>query len=260
MSDAPPAEATPAPAPAAPEAAPAPAPAPAPAAPAAPAEPAPAPEAAPAADYPVVPDQPARDVAARTTWNGEKVEMTQGELDRLAHIGFSYLANQQGGQQPQQPAAEGGEGPDEITQVKTELAGLRQELNASNYESRVQGETRRINEQVDSEMPKHKVLADNPDLQAMARRSILATLSHNPRLSEEQATKQVANELGSALNKTRETWMKGKISDAGAAEAPPGGKSVATPRPTKLTGKDLMLGKVRDQAMARLGQKELINQ
>lgn len=257
MSDAPPAEVTPA---VAPETMPVPATPAEPATPATPAEPAAEPAAQPAGEYPVEPEGGgSQERPYTTTYNGERVDMTEAEFHRLAHMGFEHLAAQRQtqGQQPQAQTPEGD--PDDVGQLRQEIAGLRQELNASTYETRVQGETRRINETVDSEMPKHKVLQDNPALQSMARRNILATLSHNPRLSEEQATKQVASELGSALNAQRETWMKGKISDAGSAEAAPGAPGSSTPGPKKLTGKDLMMGKVRDQALRRLGAKDLIS-
>ena len=256
MSDAPPAEATPAPAPAAEPAPAIPATPATPAEPASPATPAPEPAAQPAGEYPVeTPPAGTEERPYTTTYNGERVDMTEAEFHRLSHMGFEALAAQRQ-TQGQPPAAQEGE-PD-VNTLRQEIAGLRQELNASTYETRVQGETRRINESVDSEMPKHKVLKDNPALQAMARRNILATLSHNPRLSEEQATKPVANELGSALNAQRENWMKGKISDAGSAEASPGAAAAGTPGTKKLTGKDLMMGKVRDSALRRVGAKELI--
>lgn len=257
-----PAEAAPAPAPASAPVAPAPAPEPAaPVVEPTPAvEPAAEPTPAPEGAYPVEPAGEPRTIAAKTTFQGESLDLTQGELDRLAHVGFTYLSQQQA-QQPQPPqGAAPQESPDDVGQLRKEIAGLRQELNQSQYETRVQGETKRINDSVDSEMPKHKVFSENKALQAMARRNILATLSHNPRLTEEQATKQIASELGGALNAQREEWMKGKISDAGAAEAPPGGAGSATPPPHKLTGRDLMMGKVRDQALQRLGAKELITQ
>lgn len=248
----------------APESTPAPAPA-EPAAPAAPVEPAAPATAAPApsGEYPVV-AEPERVVVAKTIWGGESVELTQSELDRLSHVGFSHLQSQQtAATQPAKPAAaapEGAEPPDDMTQMRQELATLRQELNVTTYEGKVRDETKRINEGVDAEMPKHKVLADNPDLQAMARRSILATLSHNPRMSEESATKQVASELGAALNKQRDNWIKGKVGDAEGAEASPGAEGGTTPRPKTLTGKDLQMGRVRDSALRRLGTKELIGQ
>lgn len=238
---------------------PQPAPAPAPESPPAP-EPAPAPEGQQPPIYPV--DEPQREHVAKTIWNGEEVSLTQDELNRLAHVGFSYLSHQQQqSQQPQQPQQQSQPQPeDEMTLLRKELAQVRQELNSTNYNIQLQGETKRINEGVDAEMPKHKVFTDNLELQPIIRQTIMSTLSHNPRMTEEAATKQVMNSFGAAINKNREAWISGKVGDAQNAEVPPGGQPAGTPKPEKLTGSDLMKGRVRDAALRRLGNKEIITQ
>ena len=143
--------------------------------------------------------------------------------------------------------------------LKQEMAGLKQTIQAQSYETRVQNETSRINQSLDAEVMKHEVFKDNKDLADIGRKSALALLNHNPRMTEADAMKQVANDFGKALNSKKEQWIKGKVEDASSAEAGPGGGVSGSPSPTKMSGKDLMLGRVADSAMQRTGAQRLIN-
>ena len=235
--------------------------------------PAPTPEAAPvpAADgtpegggkgtYPVEP-KTAAEVVARSSFQGQGFEMTQSQLDQLVHHGLAAIesqTNQQGTPQAAPQPAAAPEEPDEMAQLKQEMAGLKQTIQSQSYETRVQNETARINQSLDAEVLKHEVFKDNPDLAEVGRKSALALLNHNPRLTEVDAMKSVANDFGKALNSKKEQWIKGKVEDATSAEAGPGGGVSGSPSPTKMTGKDLMLGRVADAAMKRTGAQRLIN-
>jgi len=267
--------------PADPPAGPAPAPtspsAPTPAEPPAAPTPQPAPTPAgeqPSVPYPVEPVTPQRVHAASTTWNGERVDMTQEELDRLAHVGFSYLSQQQQQQiqpQPQQPQPAPtpagqpqpmGEQPSQfdagVLQRVSLLEQGQQAQNTSIYSQRLESETAKLNQAVDTEMGKHRVFTDNPELHAMSRQNIMATLNHNPRLSEAQAAKQIANDMGAAINRQKENWISGKVSDARSAEVPAGGQPAGTPVRQSLNGADLMRGRVAQQAMERTSGRNLI--
>ncbi len=274
-----------------------------------------------------VDDEAQRQVAARVSWNGEEVDLTREELDRLAEAGFSYLQEQRRQQQQPQPQSQPqlypqpqpyypqaqpypqpqlypqpqpyyAQPPQQVQQpaypdgvtgqppapqgyppgypqqypngatgqpqpgidqaLFRELNELRQEISTYQYRQNVNAETERINKTVDTEMPKHRVFSENPQLVGMARRTIMATLSHNPRMTESQAVKLVANDFGKAINAQREAWISGKISDRTSSEVPPGGQPVGTPGPQPMTGADLMRGNVRQAAMARVANVELI--
>ena len=255
MSDAPPTEVQPTPA-----AEPVPAPA---------AEPAAAPAAEPAAapaqkpgDYPVAapPTQEKLTAAARSTYMGQPFDMSQDQLDQIVFAGLSSIEQQKAAQQQQQPAPGAQPAPEDepVTALRGEIAQLRNQMNVGNYEARVQNETSRINQSLDAEIGNHTVFKDNPDLAELGRKSALALLNHNPRMTEAEAMKTVANDFGGALNKKKEQWVQGKMSDAASAEAGPGGEPTASPTEKPLTGKDLMHGRVRDRAMRRVSNKELI--
>lgn len=249
---------TPEPAPASPDPAPA-------ATPASEATPAAAPDGTPAeggkGGYPVESPPTASNVA-RSTFRGQGFDMTQAQLDELVHQGLSAIELAQRGQPAPQAPAQGAptpEEPDEMAQLKQEMAGLKQTIQAQSYETRVQNETGRINQSLDAEVLKHEVFKDNGDLADLGRKSALALLNHNPRMTEADAMKSVANDFGKALNAKKEQWIKGKVEDASSAEAGPGGGVSGSPSPTKMTGKDLMLGRVADSAMKRTGAQRLIN-
>jgi len=247
----------------APEPAPAAEPAAAPAVAAAPAaEPAAAPAAepaaapaAPAGAYPVEEPKGPKGVAS-SHFNGQAFEMTQSQLDQVVHEGLTAL-QQRGQQQPAAPAQPEPGSEEEVTRLRNDLSALQQQVNASSYESRLQNETSRLNQALDAEVLKHEVFKDNPDLSEVGRKSALALLNHNPRMSEVDAMKKVANDFGKALNAKKDQWVRGKMSDAASAEAGPGGEPTASPTSKPLTGNDLMRGKVRDQAMRRLGATQL---
>lgn len=263
MSDAPPTEvqSTPAVEPA-PAAAPAAEPAVAPAV-----EPADAPAAAPAAapaqkagDYPVAaaPAGAKSTPAARSTYMGQSFDMSQDQLDQIVFAGLSSIEQQKAAQQQPAPGAQPPTEDEPVTALRGEVAQLRNQMNAGNYEARVQNETSRINQSLEVEVQNHTVFKDNPDLAELGRKSALALLNHNPRMTEAEAMKSVANDFGGALNKKKEQWVQGKMSDAASAEAGPGGEPTASPTEKPLTGKDLMRGKVRDRAMCRVENKQLI--
>lgn len=243
-------------------------PAPAPAA-----EPTPAPAAEPAAEpaqkageYPVAsaptPAKPAG--VARSVYMGQPFEMSQDQLDQIVFAGLSSIEQQRavGQQQQQQQPLPGSQPPPEdepVTALRNEIAQLRNQVNAGTYEARVQNETSRINQSLDAEVGKHQVFTDNPDLAEVGRKSALALLNVNPRMTEAEAMKSVANDFGSALNKKKDQWVHGKMSDAASAEAGPGGEPTASPAGEKpLTGKDLMHGRVRDRALRRVANTQLI--
>jgi len=225
---------------------------------------APAPEGADAgggkSGYPVESPPTASNVA-RSTFRGQGFDMTQSQLDELVHQGLSAIELQSGGQPaPQAPAqaAPVVEEPDEMAQLKQEMQGLKQTIQAQSYETRVQNETVRINQSLDAEVGRHEVFKDNKDLADLGRKSALALLNHNPRMTEADAMKSVANDFGKALNAKKEQWIKGKVDDATGAELPAGGGVSGSPSPTKMTGKDLRLGRVADAAMRRTGSQRLI--
>lgn len=233
---------------------------------------APAPETTPAAapdgtpadggkgGYPVESPPTATNVAG-STFRGQSFNMTQAQLDELVHQGLSAIEAQSGGQpapQAQAQAAPAPEAPDEMAQLKQEMAGLRQTIQAQSYETRVQNETTRINQSLDAEVGRHEVFKDNKDLANLGRKSALALLNHNPRMTEADAMKSVANDFGKALNAKKEQWIKGKVDDASGAELPAGGTASGSPSPPKMTGKDLRLGRVADAAMKRTGSQRLI--
>lgn len=218
------------------------------------AEPAAAP-ATPAGAYPVV--EPAKAKAAASShFNGQAFEMSQAQLDQVVHEGLTAIQHRASQQPAPQAQPEAGS-EEEVTRLRTDLAALQQQVNASSYESRLQNETSRLNQALDAEVLKHEVFKDNPDLSEVGRKSALALLNHNPRMSEVDAMKKVANDFGKALNAKKDQWVRGKMSDAASAEAGPGGEPTASPTSKPLTGNDLMRGKVRDQAMRRLGATQL---
>jgi hypothetical protein len=187
--------------------------------------------------------------------------MTQAQLDELVYHGLSAIeaqTNQKAGQTP--PAAPPTAPPeeDEVATLKQELNGLKQTIHAQSYEQRVRNETDRINQALDAEVRKHEVFKDNPDLAEVGRKSALALLNHNPRMTEVDAMKSVANDFGKALNAKKEQWIKGKVEDATSAEAGPGGATTGSPSPPKMTGEDLKRGRVADAAMRRTGAQKLI--
>lgn len=248
---------TPEPAPAATDPAPAAAPAPE-------AAPVAAPDSTPAAtkpgEYPVESPPTAANVA-RSTFRGQGFDMTQAQLDELVHQGLSAIEVAQRGQPAAQAPAQAAptvEEPDEMAQLKQEMVGLKQSIQAQSYETRVQNETTRINQSLDAEVGRHEVFKDNKDLAELGRKSALALLNHNPRMTEADAMKSVANDFGKALNAKKEQWIKGKVDDASGAELPPGGAASGSPTPPKMTGKDLRLGRVADAAMKRTGAERLI--
>ncbi len=248
-----------------------PAPAPAPVA-----EPAPAPAAEPAAqpaqkagEYPVAAEPtPAKPSGvARSVYMGQPFEMSQDQLDQIVFAGLSSIEQQRAvGQQPQQqqqqqplPGSQPAPEDEPVTALRNEIAQLRNQVNAGTYESRVQNETSRINQSLDAEVGKHEVFTDNPDLAEVGRKSALALLNVNPRMTEAEAMKSVANDFGTALNKKKDQWVHGKMSDAASAEAGPGGEPTASPAGEKpLTGRDLMHGRVRDRALRRVANTQLI--
>jgi hypothetical protein len=189
---------------------------------------------------------------------GQPFELTQDQLDQVVHAGLSALEQQRQAAPAASPEAASSDESDPIDAVRQELAQLRQRLDASSYEQRVQSETARINQSLDAEVSKHEVFKDNPDLAEVGRKSALALLNHNPRMTEAEAMKAVANDFGKALNSKHEQWVRGKVADTASAEAGPGGEPTASPTPRAQTGQDLKLGRVRDKALRRVGAKELI--
>jgi hypothetical protein len=191
---------------------------------------------------------------------GQQFEMSQPQLDQIVFAGLSAIEQQKAIQQQQQPApgAQPATEDEPVTALRGEVAQLRNQMNAGNYEARVQNETSRINQSLDVEVGNHAVFKDNPDLAELGRKSALALLNHNPRMTEAEAMKSVASDFGGALNKKKQQWVQGKMSDAASAEAGPGGEPTASPTEKPLSGKDLMHGRVRDRAMRRVANTQLI--
>lgn len=207
--------------------------------------------------YPVAAPEKAAEHVARSTYNGQSFDMSQAQLDELVYRGLSAIEAQGDPNKQPAPAATPQEEPNEMAQLKTEMAGLKQTIHNQSYETRVQNETARINTSLDAEILKHEVFKDNESIANLGRKSALALLNHNPRMTEVDAMKQVANDFGSAFNAKKEQWIKDKVKDASSAEAGPGGAASGTPSPSKMTGKDLRMGRVMDAAMKRVASKDI---
>lgn len=132
-------------------------------------------------------------------------------------------------------------------------------MNTAEARQSIKDRGRVIAENLDSELQNHQVFVDHPKLASLAKTQAAALLSANARtgMTEKQAVEQVAAEQGAAMNQAREDYIKGKITDAKSSEAQPGGGTIASPAPPKLTGKDLMRGKVRERAAQRLREAKV---
>ena len=220
------------------------------------AEPAAEPAAEPVGEYPTT-DEEVQEAPPGTTpvvINGDIHYLNQAQLQKLAHEGAMRLQEQVARQQAQ-PEAEF-EDPNSIEALRAEVDSLKQQAQESQRQATIKEHAQVIETNLNTELARHQVIKDNPEIKDIAYESAMALLTANPQMSEAEAMKRVAHSYGKAFNARDQRYLRGKIQDAQSGEAGSGG-SGATQGGRKLHGADLFNGNVRKAALQRLRGKEL---
>lgn len=189
-------------------------------------------------------------------YNGQTLNFTAEEVNQVLHQGMERLQELQSQQQAgQQDAAAPTEAQvqnatTQFSQLAPELQGQLQNMAAELQNMRVEKEITKINSRLDEAFSQHRVFNDNPNLLGLSRKFAMTALHDNPRMTEADAVKMVAKEVGEGLNSVTDKWIADKVTDSTSAEGGTGG-SVATPSTVKMGRKDLFNGNLLKSLIAK---------
>lgn len=204
-------------------------------------------------------------VIHETVIDGRRVGLTAADMDQIVHHAIQQERrrglNQDGEPRrevPKEAPKEEAPKPDpRYDSLEQQVKELTQKLNAREHADAVKTRASELQASLETEFGTHKVFQDYPDMREVALQQAMAYMSANTSMSAKEAMQRVASAQGKVINAATEKYVKSKINDAANSEAQPGGDKVATPGPKKLTGKDLMRGRVADAVRRRLAAKDV---